>query len=179
MMAGLGLLVASLATGGCGGAATQDVLESEQAASSSGTSGTSGSGTSGASGSGGTSGTSGTSGAADASVDSSAECPKETEPNNSKETANLLAPTLCGIITPNSESDFLTFQLKASTASMALNFTGQVLLKIDVGGQTVTLGGSGGNGKVPFMKGQRYVIEVKATSRDNSVPWRVDLVEKP
>jgi hypothetical protein len=181
ILVGSALLAASVSTSGCSGSSAQDVLASEQAASSSGTSGTSGAGTSGTSGAGtsGT-GTSGSSGApADASVDSSTGCPPETEPNNGKDTANALAPTLCGVISPAGESDFLTFQLKASSTSMSLNFTGQVLLQVDVGNQSVTLGG-GGNGKVPFVKGQRYVVEVKASRDDSkSVPWRVDLVETP
>jgi hypothetical protein len=169
-------LVASASLGACSGSNAQDVLDSNQTASSSGTSGstsgTSGSGTSGSSG-----GTSGTSGVVDASVDGSDACPQEAEPNNNKDTANTLSPTLCGVISPNSESDFLTFQLKPTTTSMSINFTGKVLLKIDVNGQTVTLGGSA-NPKVPFEKGQHYIIEVKATERDNAVAWRVDLVEK-
>lgn len=156
------LSTGSLAVGGCGGASKQDVLGSDPAASSSGgTSGTSGA-----------SGTSGTSGAADAS----AACPQETEPNNSRATANTVAPTICGVINPNGESDFLTFQLKPTSTSLAITFTGQVSLKVEAGGTTVTLGG-GGSGVVGFFKGQRYLIEVKATV-DGAVPWRVDLIEK-
>jgi hypothetical protein len=174
LVAGLALSAGSLPLGGCGGASTQDVFESNPTASSSGTSGTSG-GTSGTSG--GTSGTSGTSGVPDASVDSGPQCPQETEPNDTRLSANTLAPTLCGAISPNSESDFLTFMLKPTSTTMQITFTGQVELKVDVAGTSVTLGGTGNN-KVPFVKGQRYTIEVKATSRANTVPWRVDLIEK-
>ncbi len=88
-----------------------------------------------------------------------------------------LAPTLCGTITPNSESDFLTFTLKESSKSLAIDFTGQVTLKVDVQNQTVILGGPI-SGKVPFVKNARYTIEVKGTTKDNATPWRVDLVEK-
>ena len=179
VVSGLALGAGSLPVGGCGGAAGQDVLDSKESTSSSGSSGASGStsgGTSGSSGS--TSGSSGsTSGAPDGSIDSSTACPPETEPNNNRDTANTLAPTRCGAITPNSESDFLAFTLKPSSTSMQITFTGQVVLKVDVNGNTITLG-SGGGGIVPFVKGQRYVIEVKATDRANSVPWRVDLIEK-
>jgi hypothetical protein len=104
-------------------------------------------------------------------------CPPEVEPNDAKDTANTLAPTRCGAIQPNSESDFLTFTLSPTSTSMQLKFDGKVQLKVDVGGQTVLLGG-GNAGKVPFMKGQRYYVEIKAIERATSVPWRVDLIEQ-
>ncbi|CAN5764459.1 hypothetical protein BH11MYX4_BH11MYX4_51780 [soil metagenome] len=162
--------------GACGGASSQDVFDPNATASSSGTSGTSGasSGTSG----GASSGTSGTSGTPDGSVvDAADPCPPETEPNNSKETANTLSPTLCGVISPDGESDFLTFQLKPASTSLAITFTGQVTLKVTVAGNSVTLSGTS-NVKVPFVKGQRYIIEVKAAGGAPNIPWRVDLIEK-
>jgi hypothetical protein len=169
----VGLLALALATttaAACGGAAPQEALDSQPVAGS-----TSG-GASGAT-SGGTSGTSGTtSGGLDGSVDGAASCPLEVEPNDNRDMANVLAPTRCGAIQPNSESDFLTFELGAKTTSMQIKFDGKVQLKIDVGSQSVTLG-AGNAPKVPFQKGQRYIIEIKATDRATSVPWRVDLIE--
>jgi hypothetical protein len=162
---GLTSLALAATTGAaCSGAAPQEALDSQPVAGS-----TSG-GTSGAT-SGGT-----TSGGLDASIDVAASCPPEVEPNDSRDMANVLAPTRCGAIQPNSESDFLTFQLGAKTTSMQIKFDGKVQLKVDVGNQSVTLG-SGNAPKVPFVKGQRYVIEIKATERATSVPWRVDLIE--
>ena len=163
--------------GACGGAAPQEALESQP----SGTSGATSGGTSGAT-SGGTSGTtsggtSGTSGGVDAGADGAATCPPEVEPNDSPDTANVLAPTRCGAIQPNSESDFLTFELQPKTTSMQITFEGKVELKVQVAGQSVTLV-NGSAPKVPFVKGQRYTIEIKATERATSVPWRVDLIEK-
>jgi hypothetical protein len=155
----MGLALATTTAAACGGATPQEALDSQPVAGS----------TSGA-----TSG--GTSGGLDASTDSAASCPSEVEPNDSRDMANVLAPTRCGAIQPNSESDFLTFQLGAKTTSMQIKFDGKVQLKIEVGTQTVTLG-NGNAPKVPFQKGQRYTIEIKATDRATSVPWRVDLIE--
>ena len=176
-----GLAIAVVPSAACGGATPQEALES-QPASSGGTSGATSGGTSGAT-SGGTSGatsggTSGaTSGGVDASTDAAATCPPEVEPNDSPDTANTLAPTRCGAIQPNSESDFLTFVLQPKTTSMQIKFDGKVELKVQVAGQSVTLG-NGSAPKVPFVKGQHYSIEIKATERATSVPWRVDLIEQ-
>lgn len=163
----LGLALGAALVAACGGATPQEALDSQT------TSGTTSGGTSDAT-SGGTSGT--TSGGVDASVDGAAACPPEVEPNDSKEAANTLAPTRCGAIDPNSESDFLTFRLADKTTSMQIKFDGKVQLKVEVGNQSVTLG-NGNAPKVPFQKGQQYTIEIKATERATSVPWRVDLIE--
>jgi hypothetical protein len=171
----MGLALATVAAGACSGATSQEALESQPTSGTSGgTSGATSGGTSGAT-SGGTSGT--TSGGPDGSADGTATCPLEVEPNDSKDTANVLGSTRCGAIQPNSESDFLTFELGAKTQSMQIKFDGKVQLKIDVGNQSVTLG-NGNSPKVPFQKGQRYTIEIKATERATSVPWRVDLIEQ-
>ncbi len=176
----VGLAVTVACAPGCSGATAQESLESQptsgasSGATSGGTSGATSGGTSGAT-SGGTSGN--TSGGVDASVDGAATCPPEVEPNDSPDTANVLAPTRCGAIQPNSESDFLTFQLKEATTSMQIKFDGKVELKVNVGNQSVTLG-NGNAPKVPFQKNAKYVIEIKATERATSVPWRVDLIEQ-
>jgi len=174
-----GLVLATAPNAACGGATPQEALESQptsgaSGATSGGTSGTTSGGTSGTT-SGGTSGT--TSGGVDASVDGAMACPQEVEPNDSPETANVLAPTRCGAIHPNGESDFLTFELQAKTTSMQIKFDGKVELKVQVAGQSVTLG-NGNAPKVPFVKGQRYTIEIKATADGPSIPWRVDLIEQ-
>ena len=156
----------------CGGASGQDVLDPAGTSSSSGSAGT---GASGGTSGGGTSGTSG--GIADASVDAPGPCPSETEPNDTRESANTIAPTLCGTISPDSESDFLTFQLKPASTSLSITFTGEVTLKVTVAGASVTLT-STSNVKVPFVKNQRYGIEVRAAQRLPNIAWRVDVIEK-
>jgi hypothetical protein len=98
------------------------------------------------------------------------------EPNDTADSANTLAPTLCGAIQPNSESDFLTFQLSPDATTMQLKFTGQVTLKVQVNNQTVILG-NGASPKVPFFKDKRYIVEIRAIDKGPSIPWRVDLVE--
>ena len=175
----LGLLGLTVAITACSGASDQGVFDPNGTASSSG--GTSG-GTSGTSGtSGGTSGGSGTSGTsggvADASVDAPAPCPAEREPNDSKDSANTIAPTLCGIISPESESDFLAFQLQPASTSLSITFTGQVTLKVSVAGQSVTLT-STSSPKIPFVKNQRYSIEVRGAQKLPNTAWRVDVIEK-
>lgn len=144
----------------CSGASGQDVFEPNGGASSSGTSGTAG--------------TSG--GVADAAVDAPTPCPAEAEPNDSRDSANTIAPTLCGIISPESESDFLAFQLKPASTTLAITFTGQVTLKVSVAGQSVTLAGMN-NVKVPFFRNQRYTVEVKAAQKLPNIAWRVDVIE--
>ena len=60
---------------------------------------------------------------------------------------------------------------------MQLRFDGKVLLRVEIDGNTVTLG-NGGSPKIPFVKGKPYYIEIKAAERATSVPWRVDLIVK-
>lgn len=154
----------------CSGASGQDVFEPNGASSSSRTSGTSGTGT--------TSGTGGTSGGvADASVDAPPPCPTETEPNDGRTAQNTIAQAMCGIISPESESDFLTFQLKPSSTTLAINFTGEVTLRVLVAGNRVTRTGLN-SVKVPFVKNQRYSIEVRGTQKLPNIAWRVDVIEK-
>jgi hypothetical protein len=162
---------------GCTGAEPQDVLDpSPSSATASASGGTSGS--SGLPSNNGSSGNTTTSGGAtDASVDASGPCPDEDEPNDDRETANVLAPVRCGVLQPNSDSDFLTFVLQPTSTSLQFKFSGQVTLKIEVDGSSVTLGG-GDKPKVPFVKGSRYTVEIKATACDNKVPWRVELIEQ-
>lgn len=163
----------------CGGSEAQDVLATRSAPASTVPTSSGASGASGASGSsGGTSGSSGSSGSTGSSgADASVDCPQEVEPNDNEERANQLAPSRCGAITPNSESDFLTFVLSPTSTSMQIKFDGKVTLRVRVANESITLGGST-TPKVPFLKGETYVIEIKATVRDNRVPWRVDLIEK-
>lgn len=180
-MAVVGLVLASATVAGCGGAASQEALDSKPtAASSGGTSGnTTSGGTSGNTTSGGTSGNTTSGGVKDASADSPiGNCPAmEKEPNDDPDTANTLAPILCGNIQPNSESDFLTFHLQDKSTTMQLKFDGQVTLRVQVNGQTVTLG-NGASPTVPFFRNKQYIIDVKAIDRGTSIPWRVELIEK-
>lgn len=172
MTLGLAALLLAVLPSACSGAAEQDVFQTPGAAGSSGN--TSGGNTSGGTTSGGNS----SGGAVDASAPdtSSAGCTAEAEPNDARDEANTLAPSRCGVIQPNSESDFLTFQLAPKSTSMQIKFDGQVTLKVEVDGDAVTLGG-GKFPSVPFVKGKRYFIEIKAAERATSVPWRVDLIE--
>jgi hypothetical protein len=162
---GVGTLLASIPLG-CGGAATQDALGSTGSSGSAAQPGTSSS-------DGGKSDAS----SADAATDAAAPCTNEVEPNDDPRQANTLAPSRCGDINPAGESDFLTFQLAPTSSSLQIKFDGKVTLKVEVGGNAVTLG----NGKfpaVPFVKGEVYLIEVKATQKAASTPWRVDLLEQ-
>jgi hypothetical protein len=162
--AGFGLVVA------CSGATTQDVFSaSPDGGASSGTSGTS---------SGTTSSSSTSSGSVDAGAPDAGPCTPEVEPNDTENQANELAPSRCGAIQPQTDVDFLTFTLKPTTSTMEVKFDGKVTLRITVANQTVTLGNGTGQ-KVPFVQGKPYFIEIQPTLKQNSTPWRVDLLESP
>jgi hypothetical protein len=159
----------------CAGAKDQDVLGADE------TSGTSSSSTSSSSGGSSTSSSSGgsSSGSIDAGDPPAPTCVQEAEPNDAKETANVVAPTRCGAIQPPGERDFLKFTLKPTTKSMSIKYEGRVTLTVTVeGADTVVLGG-GGSQTVPFVMGKPYYVEIRSTEKTARVPWRVDLVESP
>lgn len=174
-----GFFVVSTSVVGCGGAASQEALESDPTQAMSTGGATSGGNTSGGSNtSGGNTNRPPNNGADAAVVPATLDCPKtEQEPNDDPDRANNLAPILCGEIKPNSESDFLTFVLDEKATTMQLKYDGQVTLKVEVNGQTVILG-DGSSPKVPFFKRSRYVVEVKGTAKGGNIPWRVELIEQ-
>ena len=179
LTSGLAAMMLAVLAPACSGATEQDVFQAPSSAGSGGN--TSGGNTSGGNTSGGTTTTSGgttSGGGVDASAPetSTAACTAEAEPNDARDEANALAPSRCGVIQPNSESDFLTFQLSPKSTSMQLKFEGQVTLRVEVDGGSVTLG-AGKFPPVPFVKGKRYFVEVKSAARATSVPWRVNLIE--
>lgn len=155
----------------CGGSKSQEVLDNTSSTSSSSSGGASGAPSS--------SGASGTSnGGVDGSSGGGGTCTQEREPNDNKDTANPLAPSVCGVLEQNSDVDFLTFQLHQGTRSVSINFSGDVTLTVEVeGAQTVTLGG-GSTQTVPFVMGKPYFVEVRAATHAAKTDWRVDLVEK-
>lgn len=160
----------SIMLASCSGAETQDVLtatsSTSSTSSSSSTSSTGGTSSSTSSGSTTSSGSSGTPG-----------CPSETEPNDNKNQANVLAPTLCGTLSAKDQKDFLTFRLKATTKTMQINFSGRVRLKVDVGGRVTELTPDNA-GIVPFVMNTDYVIEVTSLADTSAeVPWRITVVE--
>lgn len=169
LTSGLAAMMLAVLAPACSGATEQDVFQAPASAGSSGNT------------SGGTTTTSGgttSGGGVDASAPetSTAACTAEAEPNDARDEANALAPSRCGVIQPNSESDFLTFELSPKSTSMQLKFEGQVTLRVEVDAGSVTLG-AGKFPPVPFVKGKRYFVEVKSAARATSVPWRVDLIE--
>jgi hypothetical protein len=148
----LAMFCAFCAGSGCRGAEEQDVLEPSRTAGNA----------------------TGGEGAAPAAT---TPCASEIEPNDERDDATVLAPSLCGAIEPSNESDFLTFELAPTSTSIGITFTGEVELEVRVDGKSVKLG-AGAFPPVPFVKGERYYIEIKALERGPRVPWRVDLVEK-
>jgi hypothetical protein len=101
----------------------------------------------------------------------------ETEPNDTAARANTLDTTRCGTVNSASDPvDYLTFELRANTASMSLNFTGSVRLRVTVGGQTVTLTPDG-SGSVPLVRGKPYLVAITPLMDTGAdVPWTVTLV---
>ena len=87
----------------------------------------------------------------------------ETEPNNDPGTANALAGTACGTITPNIDLvDYFKFTLQPTTTTMNIVFSGNVKVTVTVNGQTVVLLPQSGNPAVPFEQGREYSLKVES-----------------
>jgi hypothetical protein len=84
----------------------------------------------------------------------------------------------CGTVGGADQQDYLTFQLKSGTTNMALNFTGQVRLRVTVGNLKPIDLTPNQQGSEPFVKGVTYLVEVTPLSGNAAVPWTVTLVEK-
>lgn len=106
------------------------------------------------------------------------KCAQESEPNDDADTANVLAPTLCGTLSKADQKDFLTFRLKAATQTVKINFDGRVQLLVSVPGHDSVKLTPDSVGVIPFEKDVDYIIEVTSLSDSNAeVPWRVEVVE--
>lgn len=107
-------------------------------------------------------------------------CTKESEPNDSKDTANPLDRAVCGEVEASGgDVDFFTFELAATSKSLRLTYEGKVTVKVDVQGNSFVLG-SGTD--VPFVADAPYYVQVKAASGSGggakTIPYRVDVIEK-
>jgi hypothetical protein len=105
----------------------------------------------------------------------------ETEPNDDKGSANTLAGTVCGTITPLAldVSDFYKFTLQPATTTMTLFFSGNIKITVKVNGQTVVLTPQS-SPAVPFEQGKEYSVQVEsnqapATNKQN---YTITLEEK-
>ncbi|MDB4993914.1 MAG: hypothetical protein JWM74_1346 [Myxococcaceae bacterium] len=105
----------------------------------------------------------------------------ETEPNDSAGTANVLAGTVCGTITPVALdlTDFYKFTLQPATTTMTLYFSGNVKLTVKVNGQTVVLTPQS-SPAVPFVQGMEYSVQVESnqTPATNKQNYTITLEEK-
>jgi hypothetical protein len=109
----------------------------------------------------------------------------EEEPNNDKDAANTVDPTRCGAIlltadgglgSPGTaESDFLTFELKSTTKTFFIQFSGDISMKIDVDGQSVTVSPTM-SPPIPFVKDKPYYIEIRSLNGKRA-NWRVTIFE--
>jgi hypothetical protein len=104
----------------------------------------------------------------------------EEESNDTPDTANTMAPTVCGATLPGTESDFVTFQLKPTTTSFLLYFDGNVSLTVSVEGgdggvQTVTVTPTSFP-PLPLLIGKKYSIEIRSLDKQRQ-NWRVSLFE--
>ena len=166
----LSLTCTGVLASACSGAETQDVLLGASGSSTSSSSSSSSSG--GSNGSSGTTSSSGTSGAS-----GSGSCPREQEPNDDKDEPNALTPLLCGTLSGKSDREFLTFRLEPTAKTLAINFTGRIRLRVDVAGHDTTELTPDNAGKVPFVSGADYLIEVRSlTESNNDLEWRVEIV---
>lgn len=149
---------------GCAGAKTQEVLLQAQAGTDDdpGGNGTPNGGAT----------DSGTAG------DSPAACTPEEEPNDDRDEANTLAPSLCGSLSEDDGKDFLTFRLKPDTTNISITLTGRVRLRVSVPGEATVELTPDSSEDIPFVMDEDYVIEVTALNSRSTVSWRVDLVER-
>ena len=99
----------------------------------------------------------------------------EIEPNDTAATATTLDGTVCGEISPGTESDFLKFTLKAATTSFNVTYKGNITITFRVNGQTVTWA-NGTFPPVPFVRGMEYSLELKAADAKYQ-PYRLTLTE--
>ncbi len=86
----------------------------------------------------------------------------EVEPNGSAATANTLSGTVCGVVSPGTESDFFRFSLKPTTNNFSVNFSGNISLTFVVQGQTVIWKSPNFPG-LPFVRGVEYSVEVRSS----------------
>jgi hypothetical protein len=176
-LSGLLLASATSLSVGCAGAETQDVLSRD----TSGQAATSSSGNASSSGNGSSSGdtTSGGTSGDTSSGSPIGTCNQEKEPNDDRSEANRLAPALCGTVSSEDRRDFLTFRLQASTRRLALRFSGQVRLRVEVGNEKIELTTADSQTPVPFVMNQDYSIEVEPLiDLSGEIPWQVKVEEK-
>jgi len=103
----------------------------------------------------------------------------EDEPNDDEYHANKIDGTICGTISPQGDTDWLTFTLKPSTQSLALQFSGSVRLRVMVEGHGTTELTPNSAGAVPFVKNKPYYVQVAAfKDSQSSQVWQVTVVEK-
>jgi len=166
---------------GCGGAEEQDVLDAPASSSGGGGSLTSGTSTSGSSGETTSSTSSGSGTSSGATTGDSGKgppdgCERESEPNDEPGDANVLSTSLCGTLAPESETDYLTFELGPDTKSMHLTFEGDIEMRVFVGGRDPATLSPDKNDEVPFVIGEPYVIEVRARGGSEKGTYRVNLI---
>ena len=106
----------------------------------------------------------------------------EEEPNDDKASANTLMPTRCGAVLltadgGTAESDFLTFQLKATTTNFFIQFSGDISMKIEVEGHPAVTITPTMSAPVPLVKDKPYFIEVRSLSPTKRANWRVTVFE--
>lgn len=82
---------------------------------------------------------------------------------------------MCGVLAPGSETDFLTFELPPGTKSMNFTFDGNVKIKVSVDGKDTVEISPTSNPPIPFVVGRPYLIEIRAFSGGDKIPWRVNL----
>ncbi|MBX3207976.1 MAG: hypothetical protein KF764_23215 [Labilithrix sp.] len=105
----------------------------------------------------------------------------EEEPNDTREEANPLRPTRCGVIRTDivdgGESDFVTFTIAdASTKSFFVQYAGNVKVLVETDGSApvdITQPGV----SIPLRRDQPYYVEVKSKDGKQQF-WRVSLFEE-
>lgn len=173
----------------CGGAEEQDVLGASSGADGTGGTGASpsssggddgagggGNGSGGVSSGGGASSSNGGSPGGPGPNPGFGPCTQETEPNNEPKQANELVTSVCGVLSPGSEYEWLTFELPEGTKTMGITFDGDIEMRVIVEGRYPIVLNPKSSPPLPLLIGQRYFVEVTALySTLNDVSWRVTL----
>lgn len=107
--------------------------------------------------------------------DGGGACPQEDEPNNEPKLANKLNTSLCGVLSPGTENEYLTFELPQGTKTMNLTFEGDIEMRVIVEGHYPVMISPASNPPIPFVVGKPYYIEVTAFKGGDKIPWRVNL----
>ena len=103
----------------------------------------------------------------------------ESEPNDTSATASAFTGTICGIVDPGTESDFVSVTLKSTTTTFSIFYTGNITINFTSEGKTPVSWNGSGFPAPPFpAAGKALFMEVKSADA-KKVSYTVKLTETP